>query len=362
MGNTMKIAVMGGGNSAQTMAADLALAGHDVTLCDLPRFAKNIRPLMEKREIEKCGSLGTTGRTGLAKLKKVTTDVGDAVRRVDLIMIAVPAYGHLAFYKAFADCLEDGQGVLILPGNWGALRLFNLLERSGNKKKVWVAETNRCMHICRAGEHWLGPGKVRVVLERGTVQVAAMPGRETRAVLDILKPLYANLAPAKNVLETSLGNSNIVLHGPLVLMNAGWIEHTAGQFMIYRDGVTPSVGKMMDAIGNEQEAILKALGFTPSPRKPFYDQIKDSDWVKDPCEVGPPHLQHRYISEDIPYGLVPLTYWGDLLGVPTPASDAMIEVSSIANQVNYRKEGLTLRALGSDGLTPKEILKRVNEG
>ena len=78
--------------------------------------------------------------------------------------------------------------------------------------------------------------------------------------------------------------------------------------------------------------------------------------------LAPPNLRHRYIAEDIPYGLVPLAYLGDLLKVPTPVSDAMIELASIANGVDYWKTGLTLEKLGLNGLTAEEILKTVNHG
>ena len=62
----MKIAVLGGGNSAQTMAADLVLEGASVNLCDLPAFETNIAHVMKTRAIEKYGSSGSTGRTGHA--------------------------------------------------------------------------------------------------------------------------------------------------------------------------------------------------------------------------------------------------------------------------------------------------------
>jgi opine dehydrogenase len=357
-----KVAVMGGGNSAQTMAADLALAGFEVNLCELPKFSRNIETLMKTKEIEKYGSVQTTGRTGLAKLKQVTTNVGEAIKQANIIMIAVPAYGHMAFFEALAEKLEDGQLVVILPGNWGALRLFNLLKKMGIRKNVKIAETHQCMHICRAAENFLGAGKVRVILERAMVQIAAMPAKDTETVFQTVRPLYPHLSPATNILETSLNNSNIIVHGPLVLMNAGWIEHTGGQFMIYRDGATPSVGRVADALCDERDKITKTLGFTSLANEPIYERIKSSKWVHDPCEVGPPSLQHRYVTEDVPYGLVPLACLGDLLGVPTPLSDGIIELSSVANHVNYWKEGLTLEGLELEGLKPEEILKLVTEG
>lgn len=362
MKNMLKIAVLGGGNSAQTMAADLALQGFHVNLCDLPQFAKNVEYLMKTGEIEKYGSIGTSGRTGLTKLNMVTTDMGEAVRHVDIIIIAVPAYGHMTFYESLAEHLEDGQIVVTLPGNWGALRLFNYLKEKELKKTVKIAETDRCMHICRAAESWLGPGKVRVIIERGEVKIAAIPAGDTAEVLKVLQPIYPQLKPAAHVLETSLNNSNSIVHGPLVLMNAGWIEHTRGQFMIYRDAATPAVGEVVDAIRDERDAVTEGFDLLSIPDPPFYERIKNAQWPKDPCETGPPDLQHRYISEDIPYGLVPLTYLGDLLNVPTPVCDAIIELSSKVNRVNYWEEGLTLESLGLKLQTPGEILSLVNSG
>jgi len=363
METKLKIAVMGGGNSAQTMAAELALKGFKVNLCDLPEFAGNIETVMKSRQIEKYGSVETTGPTGLAKLEKVTTDVGEAVKKIDIILIAIPAYGHMAFFEALADKIEDGQIVVILPGNWGALRFFNLLKKKKIKKKVTLAETHRCMHSCRAAESWLGPGKVRVVRETvGIVQIAAIPARDTEKILDTVRVLFPQLVPATNILETSLNNSNIIVHGPIVLMNAGWIEHTEGKFLIYRDGLTASIGSVINAIANERDTINTALGFTPIPWAAYYKLNKNAQWTNDPGQLAPPTLQHRYLAEDIPYGLVPLAYLGDLLKVPTPVSDAMIELSSISNQANYRKTGLTLEALGLDGLQSEEILKMVNQG
>jgi opine dehydrogenase len=354
--------VAGGGGNAQVIAADLALAGCEVNLFNLPQYIKKIEHIMRTKQIEKIGSVGTAGRTGVATLKKVTTDLSDAIEGVDVIIIAVPAYGHAALFEALSENLKDGQIVLIIPGNWGALRLFNLLKRKGINKGVKIAETHCCLQICRAAESWLGAGKARVIMERDRVQVAAIPAAETRTVIGTIEKLYANLVPATNVIETSLNNSNLVVHGPMMVMNTGWLEHTKGQFMIYRDGATPAVARVVDAIWDERESIIKKLGLPATPKEPFYEYIRSSRWVHDPCEVGPSSLQHRYLTEDIPYGLVPLAYFGDLLEVPTPVSDAIIELSSIGNKANYWKEGLTFKKLRLDGLTPHGILKLVNEG
>jgi opine dehydrogenase len=140
------------------------------------------------------------------------------------------------------------------------------------------------------------------------------------------------------------------------------VEHTQGQFMIYRDGATPAVGHVADAVGGERDRVVAALGFEPRPMGPFYEQIQAAEWVHDPCEVGPPTMQHRYLTEDIPYALVPMTYFGDLIQVPTPVSDAVVQISAAANQEDYWTTGLTIEKLGLTGLTTEAILRRVQEG
>lgn len=362
MAATMKVTVLGGGHSAQTMAADLALGGAAVNLCDLPGFESNISHVMKTGKIEKYGSSGSNGRTGLATLNLVTTDITTAVGNVDIIFLAIPAYGHMAFYEALAEILQDGQTVITVPGCWGALRLAQLINKCGNKTRITIAETSQCLHVCRAAESWLGPGKVRVIAERKTFQIAAIPASKTEATRELIASLYPQVTSATNVLETSLNNGNFIVHAPMVVMNAGWIEHTNGEFMFYRDGATNAIGSVIDAIAAERDAISTLLGFTPVHSAPYCERMKDVEWVNDPCEIAPPNLRHRYVSEDVPYGLVPIAGFGDILDVPTPAIDSMVILSSIANETDYWRDGLTLEKLGFEGLSAPEILKIANDG
>lgn len=362
MTDALKVAVLGGGGNAQAIAADFSLTGCEVNLYNLPTYAHTIEHLIETRQIEKLGSKGTTCRTGVATLNQVTTDMAEAIRGVDLIVISTPAYGHSDFFDLLAPELDDGQTIILIPGNWGALRLRNLLKERGIKKKVQIAETDRCMQICRASEHFLGPGKVRVIIERDVLMLAAIPSSDTDDVIKVLKPLYPRLSRGANVIETSLNNPNLVIHGPLMIMNAGWLEHTAGQFMIYRDGATPAVGQVTDDLIRERDQVLAAMDFETNPVAPFYEQIKAADWVHDPCEVGPPTMQHRYLSEDIPYGLVPLSSFGDLLQVETPVSDAVVQIAASVNQDDYWSTGLTVENLGLSGLSPGEVKSKIDKG
>jgi opine dehydrogenase len=72
-------------------------------------------------------------------------------------------------------------------------------------------------------------------------------------------------------------------------------------------------------------------------------------------ETAPNTLKFRYLSEDVPYGLVPIASLGNLAGVETLITKAIIMLASVINKTNYWQEGLTVEKLGFDGLSPREI-------
>jgi len=132
--------------------------------------------------------------------------------------------------------------------------------------------------------------------------------------------------------------------------------------MFYRDGNCPSIGRVVDTVTKERNAVLQALGIIPQPGGNTYERYKAGKWVHDPAQFKPTSMKHRYIVEDIPHAMVPMSELGDLVDVPTPASDAIIELSSISNEINYWKEGTTLKTLELAGLKPKEILSFLETG
>ena len=70
-----QVTVLGGGNTAFSMAANLALAGFEVLLWEHPEFAQTIEPIRESLTIHLDGA----GATGAARLAGVTTDPAEAL-------------------------------------------------------------------------------------------------------------------------------------------------------------------------------------------------------------------------------------------------------------------------------------------
>lgn len=75
-----------------------------------------------------------------------------------------------------------------------------------------------------------------------------------------MKEIFPELQLAENVLQTSLSNINAILHPPGMILNAGWIEHTSGNFLFYSQGVTNAIARTMDYIDKKRVSIIQKLG------------------------------------------------------------------------------------------------------
>jgi len=354
----MKFAVLGAGNSGRAQAADLALAGHDVNLYD--SFLSMIKGISEKGGLEITGA----ARQGFAKLHEVTNDIAKAIKGVKVIFIATPAFVHEPLFRESTPYLEDGQIILINTGYYGCLRLARLSKELRLKKDIILSETSILVYSSRVS----GPASVHVDgIKEKDLKIAALPARDTPKVLELLKDSYPMLIPATNVLECDLDNLNPCSHTSIMVLNAARIDLTKGDFLFLPGGTTPTVGKVIDAVDNERRKIAQVFGFevesyVKTMQKYYnakgetaYDVIQSTEAFQDPKERAPADFQHRYITEDIPYGLVPVSSLGNLTNVPTPTVDALIQLSSIINFSNYKREGVTLRKLGLFGLNIEQI-------
>ena len=366
MTNSRNITILGAGNGGCAFATDLTLRGFEVTLFDLPQFESTLQPIRARGGIQLFGEAGE----GFAKLSRVTTDIVAALDDSDLILVVVPAFAHATFATECAPHLRPGQTIVINPGSTGgALEWAQIMRQAGAADGVILAETLSLPYACRKRD----PTRVDVLGVKTNLPIAALPARNTHALLQILEGVYpAGVATATNVLETSLNNLNAIAHPMAALLNVGWIEATQGDFSFYGEAVTPSVARAMEEVDRERLAVLAALGLEPVSLlewdrrlyglkgKTLYEMLHVSP-VHVPTK-GPASLNGRYITEDIPFGLVPMAGIARVLGLPTPATDLFINLASLLNQTDYWSEGRTAEMLGLAGMSVKQMRKFVTEG
>jgi len=344
--NHKKIAVLGAGHAGYGLAADMTLAGHEVRLFE-GIFKENISPVIEKGGIELTG----ISRNGFAKISRVTTDIAEAIEGAQLIIVVTTSQGHERMAELCAPQMEDGQIVIIFPGNFGSLLFARIFKEKGVDKDIKIAEANSFVYACR---RVIGEARVHIS-QFLDLNIAAFPASDTGAVLEELKALYTTQFPAaKNIMEVALSNPNH-FHLPIHILNAAKIENTTGDFYPYSEGISPAVLTIMKAVWQEKGAVLSKLGlierFPLQWHLDFFDTlVPGQDKI-----TGPTNMQHREITEDCPYVVVPLVSIGRMIGVPTPISSALMKLTSEINGIDYYAQGRNMEYLGLSGMNIRQL-------
>ena len=361
------IAIMGAGHGGLAAAVDLTRRGFTVRLH--ARRDETLKPLRDQGGIVAKGV-----QDGLVPVAHLTTDVAEAVDGADLVMLVVPSVAHGPYARALAPLLRPDLPVFVNPGHTGGgLHFVHELRKAGYREPVKTCESVTLTYICRK----TAPGAVDIFSYVKRLKFSAFPGRHADELFAAIKPLYPEIVLSSSVLETGLTNINAVFHAPGMLLNAGWIEDTGGDFLFYGEGITPAVGRVIEGVDRERLAVAKALGVPSATFLENFHQAglttreaMESGDISRACKESepnkairsPPSLDHRYVHEDVGYGLVPFAAFGDLAGVETPTIDAIVHLCSEMMGIDYARDGLTLDRMGLAGMSPARLLQFVQDG
>lgn len=342
-----KVTVLGGGNTAFSMAANLALAGHEVLIWEHPDFAQTLDPIRRSLTIQ----LDGTARTGSAKLAGVSTDAAEALAWSETLVCSVPSYAHQPFLEQLLPHLKPGHILALLPGNLGALAMAKALREAGIGGVI-VAESDTAPYVCRKS----APDRAVIWGTVSGLGIGVEPASQTDEAMPVLRALFPGAVAYASAVEAGLSALNPVVHPPGVLMNAGRIERSRGEFWFYDEGVTPSVVNVIEALDRERLALGAALGMTLTPVAEAFHQAgfgpKGDMWaVINGSKMltalrAPGQIDTRWLTEDIPYGLMSWSLLGDRLEVDTPVMDALVTLASSTLGRDFRSEARTLDRLG----------------
>ena len=355
----MRVAVLGAGNGGVASAFDFAQHGHEVALYATPEFGTNVVA------VEKAGGITASGDLeGFAELRYAGHDAGDALAGAELVLLVGPAYSTEVHAAVAAPHLTDGMAVLICPGSCaGAIAFKRAAGLELDDERVIVGETSTLPYAVRVTE----PGVINVFLKLTTgLYLAGLPRSGTDPLYDLIKDVWPAVEKAESVFQTTIQNGNPVIHPAVTLLNAGLLERTGGGFLFYEEGVTEGVGRLIEAVDLERQAIATALG-VPILSDPalgvrqgyMSEENYSTGYSTAPGFLGigaQSQLEHRYLTEDVGYSLVFLTDLATRLGVPTPVMDSVIAIASVVLARDFRAEGKrTVTTLGLDGLSPEEL-------
>jgi opine dehydrogenase len=358
----MRVAVLGGGNGSFAAAGDLGLAGHEVRL-----WRRDARLVAAHRAAG--GSIIVKDFRGRHETRPalITDDIAAAIGGAELILCPAPAPAQADIARQLAPHLASGQVVFLPPGTFGSFVFAKAMRAVGNRADVAFAETGTLPWLTRKHQEY----EVAITIRAKRLPTGVFPLRLAEPALAVLGAAFPDaIEPCGDALSGALMNAGPIIHPPLITMNAAPLEHF-DRWDIHKEGTQAAVRRVTDALDGERIAVREGLGYG-APHFPLadhyaregdewmygrgsHDKLTESgDWRENIVLT-----KHRYMLEDVRFGLSLLGSAGEYAGVATPLARAFLAIGSAICGEDFMQTGRTFESLGISGLDAgalKEIL------
>ena len=355
----MKVGIAGAGSVAFGNAALLEQAGHKVMLWS-PSGERTI-------ELANGASLIAEGAIEGEFHPIVAGNAEELASFADVILVALPAYGHKSVFDALAPQLRSDQTILISShASFGALYLSRLLSRLGASPTIvaWgtTALTGRQQ----------GPRRVLVNTIRSKIDIATIPQKNSRTALDLSRRLFGDrFVERDGLLAIALSNLNPQNHMGIALGNMTRMER--GEVWSQGQNVTPNVGRLLEALDQERLAIANSLGLSVRTifehfHLSFHVPVASISDMNQEMHAagrggtGPATADSRYVTEDVPYGLLPTVKLGEMTGRKATLHQAGIDIFSSMYGTDFEQANDLLPALDLKSLSLAQLKKLAAEG
>jgi opine dehydrogenase len=355
----MRVSILGAGSIAFGTAAYLAGAGHDPMLWS-PSGAGTTAlaagaPLVGKKAVE-----------GTFKVR-VAASAEEAAADAEALVIALPGYGHKAVMDAVAPHLKAGQTVIISShASFGALYLARLLADRGLSLPIVVWGTTLVMG------RKTGDAEVTVNSVRQKIDIATLPASAIDEGHALCTALFGDrFVKRDGLLAIALSNLNPQNHLGIGLLNLTRMDK--GETWGQSDHVTPTVGRVIEALDLERLAIAEAFGLSVRTVRQHFSlsyhvpEGSVSDMNAEIHKVGrggfgPTTTESRYVLEDVPFGLCATALLGRLVGKPAVLHEAGIAMLSAAYARDLEALNDLIPAIGLDKMGLDELKRVTTEG
>ncbi|WNN46373.1 NAD/NADP-dependent octopine/nopaline dehydrogenase family protein [Winslowiella toletana] len=340
----MNITIIGCGHGGQALAAHLSLARHRVTLYAdeaHPGFIDGIcnNTITLKGKID-----------GEATIAHLTKDIAAALADAEVIYLSLPTNAHLDQFRKMLPWLKSGQMVITLAGNFSGLYFYRELVLTGRKDDIYLADIASLPYACRT----LYAGKIDVIDIKRSVDIAAMPSKHTGIIVNkICGHFPSELTVSESLLESGLNITSAISHPAIMLMNAGRIGEGEDEFYFYKQGISREIANIIEQLDNERRKIGRLLGFSlpgyldimekfyAVKHASYYDFFTQSR-VHNQQKLCPTAVSNRYLSQDVPYVMVPWHSLGLHLGYESTVMRSIIDLTSVLNNSCYYRNGRLL--------------------
>jgi NAD/NADP octopine/nopaline dehydrogenase, alpha-helical domain len=371
------ITICGGGN-----------AGHALAVVASQNFEGHIDWLVgseEKAELLRRGvsakGLRSTGRivASADRLRTISADPGEVIPEANLVMIVVPAYVHAGVLGRIAPHVSDSTAIGCLPTRGGfEFEAAKLVAPNGKRPTIFGLQT------LPWSTRVVTPGEVsNIGAVKAEVVVAALPAREgDNLAAQLSRILATSVIVTEPFLNLTLANPGQLIHPGLMYGHFhAWNgeEYEEETIPMFYAEATDEMGEVVErlsedvirvasAIASRTEGVLDLRAVAPVHEwlRASYSHVTDDTSTVGSCfrtgpiqarkapvlEVGPgkfvPNFEYRYLTEDVPYGLVVTKSLAEIVGVATPMIDEVVSWAQDAMKRVYLVGG---RLEGPDAAT-----------
>ncbi len=364
------ITICGAGNAAHA----LAVVASQIAECDIDWLtnseekARRIRVGVSEIGLRSSGAIAAKAD----RIRSISADPAEVIPGADMVLILVPAFAHAAVLRRIAPYLSDGTVLGCVPTRGGFE--FEAAEicatHAGNHPTIFGLQTLPwSTRVKTVGE------LVHVGVVKQQVLLAALPASRAAPIArGLTRILRTRVVPTQSFLGMTLGNPGQFIHPGLMYGHfRSWRgeEYDADSIPMLYAAASDEMGELVERLSREAVAVSdrieqrsgKVLNLREAVvpthewlRRAYGHATSDTSTVGACFRTGPirarkapmtesrpgrfvPNFGYRYLSEDIPFGLVPTRALADIADVETPTIDGVITWAQSALGMSYLVDG-----------------------
>ncbi len=349
------LAICGGGNAGHALAvvASRNFDGHVDWLVGSEEKAELLRLSVSANGLQSTGVITASAD----KLRTISADPAQVIPDADIVMIVVPAFAHTTILGQITPYLKETALIGCLPARGGfefdASRLIPGIEPEGRRKIFGLQTLPWSTRV-------VTPGKVvNFGALKAKVLIATRPAKDATHISSMLSQILGTeIIATDGFLNMTLGNPGQFIHPGLMYgLFHSWRgeEYDDQTIPFFYANTSDDVGNFVEQLSSEAAAVAREIEALSSNTLDLKGVLSVHDWLRlsyptqtaDTTSVaacfrtGPlqarqapmravganrfvPNFQYRYLSEDVPFGLVVTRAIAELANIATPAIDDVI--------------------------------------
>jgi len=368
--NIKNITVCGGGNAAHAIIPILRKNFSGTINLFLPygdEVAHFNKLIDQKRHI----TATIDGKRLNGRPDKASKFAKEVCQDADLVLMPLPAFAHEQILLQLVPFLKDEAIVGAIPARSGFEYAALKILKDNKREKIMIFGMQTLPWACRIKKYAV---KVDVLGTKESVGMAAFPRQVTSELASFLtQTLDLTIEPLPNMLTLSLANVGQIIHPGIMyglFKGKEKIKFRKEKIPLFYQGVTKEMAQILKAMSEEILALTKAIKNVDANINldhvlslkdwlvhSYNESIADKSSLqacfvtnsayqgltapmKNERDYYLPDFQSRYLTEDVPFGLLVTKSIAQSAKVDTPIIDEVIFTTSRWMEKEYVKRGL----------------------